>query len=240
MREPRIDLARVERCLRELQRAFPRINETLRSRRDALGDDVVANLLEGYAYVNTMLEQGVDPFRRGQHSHLLELNTIVLCGTSPEERRRFHRHIEATEAHFYEVVGGGIREIMEWYDRHRGDDPWRQAAGVYVHALSEPQLFIEGNHRTGSLIISFMLVRAGKPPFVVKPRQCQRLFRPVDADPGDPQAHASGAVAAAQDEENLRGISARACRQARTGQGFGRGGGMRLDGERATRSGRGR
>ena len=125
-----------------------------------------------------MLEQGVDPFRRGQHSHLLELNTIVLCGTAPEERRRFHRHIEATEAHFYEVVGGGIREIMEWYDRHRGDDPWRQAAGVYVHALSEPQLFIEGNHRTGSLIISFMLVRAGKPPFIVKPDNAKGYFDP--------------------------------------------------------------
>ena len=125
-----------------------------------------------------MLEERVDPFRRGQHSHLLELNTIVLCGTSPEERRRFHRHIEATEAHFYEVVGGGIREIMEWYDRHRGDDPWRQAAGVYVHALSEPQLFIEGNHRTGSLIISFMLVRAGKPPFIVKPDNAKGYFDP--------------------------------------------------------------
>ena len=125
-----------------------------------------------------MLEQGVDPFRRGQHGHLLELNTIVLCGTSPEERRRFHRHIEATEAHFYEVVGGGIREIMEWYDRHRGDDPWRQAAGVYVHALSEPQLFIEGNHRTGSLIMSFMLVRAGKPPFIVKPDNAKGYFDP--------------------------------------------------------------
>ena len=67
---------------------------------------------------------------------------------------------------------------MEWYDRHRGDDPWRQAAGVYVHALSEPQLFIEGNHRTGSLIISFMLVRAGKPPFIVKPDNAKGYFDP--------------------------------------------------------------
>jgi hypothetical protein len=176
MREPRIDLDRVECCLRELQRAFPRINATVASRRDSLSDEVVANLLLGYGYVNRMLE--VDPFRRGQHSHLLELNTIVLCGTSPEERRRFHRHIEATEAHFYEVVGGGIREIMEWYDRNRSDDPCRQAAGVYVHALSEPQLFIEGNHRTGSLIISFMLVRAGKPPFVVSPDNAKGYFDP--------------------------------------------------------------
>jgi prophage maintenance system killer protein len=174
----RIDLGRVERCLRELQQAFPQINETLSSRRDALGDDVVANLLEGYAYVNTMLEQRVDPFRRGQHGHLLELNAIVLCGSAAAERRRFHRHIEATESHFYETVGGGIREIMEWYDRHRGDDPWEQAAGVYIHGLSEPQLFIEGNHRTGSLIMSFMLVRAGKPPFIVKAESAKGYFDP--------------------------------------------------------------
>ena len=62
MREPRIDLDRVECCLRELQRAFPRINATLASRRDSLSDEVVANLLLGYGYVNRMLDERVDPF----------------------------------------------------------------------------------------------------------------------------------------------------------------------------------
>ena len=82
MSKSRIDLARVESCLRELQRAFPRVNETLTSRRDPMSDDVVANLLDGYAYVNELLERRTDPFRLGEHGHLLELNTIVLCGHS--------------------------------------------------------------------------------------------------------------------------------------------------------------
>ena len=98
MPEPRLELTRIERCLRAVQRDFAKINATLNSRRDTLDDDVVANMLTGYAYLNSMLEQGHDPFKRGQHGHLLELNTIVLCGHSLDERRRFHRHIEATEA----------------------------------------------------------------------------------------------------------------------------------------------
>lgn len=178
MREGRIDLARVERSLRDLQRRFEAVNRSLASPREALDDEVLANLLAGYAYVNRMLAEGVDPFRRGQHGHLLELNTIVLCGTDPAARRRFHQHVEATEAHFYETPGGGIREIMDWWERHPGDDVWCKAAGVYIHALSEPQLYIEGNHRTGSLIMSFLLVRAGKPPFVVNADNAKGYFDP--------------------------------------------------------------
>ena len=178
MREERIDLARVERSLRDLQRRFEAVNRSLASPREALDDEVLANLLAGYAYVNRMLAEGVDPFRRGQHGHLLELNTIVLCGTDPAARRRFHQHVEATEAHFYETPGGGIREIMDWWERHPGDDVWCKAAGVYIHALSEPQLYIEGNHRTGSLIMSFLLVRAGKPPFVVNADNAKGYFDP--------------------------------------------------------------
>ena len=178
MREGRIDLARVEASLRDLQRRFEAVNRTLASPREALDDEVLANLVAGYAYVNRMLDEGADPFRRGQHGHLLELNTIVLCGTDPAARRRFHRHIEATETHFYETPGGGIREIMEWWGRHPADDVWCKASGVYIHALSEPQLFIEGNHRTGSLIMSFLLVRAGKPPFVVNADNAKGYFDP--------------------------------------------------------------
>jgi prophage maintenance system killer protein len=102
----------------------------------------------------------------------------VLCGTDPAERRRFHRHLEASEAHFYSAVGGGIRAVMEWYERHRHDDVWSRAAGVYVHALSEPQLFVEGNHRAGALIMSLLLVREGKPPFVVKADNAKGYFDP--------------------------------------------------------------
>jgi hypothetical protein len=52
MPEPRLELTRIERCLRAVQRDFAKINATLNSRRDTLDDDVVANMLTGYAYLN--------------------------------------------------------------------------------------------------------------------------------------------------------------------------------------------
>jgi hypothetical protein len=33
--------------------------------------------------------------------------------------------------------------------------------------LSEPELFIEGNHRTGTLVMSYILAHDGHPPFVL-------------------------------------------------------------------------
>jgi hypothetical protein len=49
MREVRIDLSRVRHCLWDLQRAFPKINANLATRRDELQDEVVDNLLQGTA-----------------------------------------------------------------------------------------------------------------------------------------------------------------------------------------------
>jgi Fic family protein len=44
--------------------------------------------------------------------------------------------------------------------------------------LSEPQLFIEGNHRTGALIMSWLLAREGKPPFVLSVDNAKAYFDP--------------------------------------------------------------
>jgi hypothetical protein len=44
--------------------------------------------------------------------------------------------------------------------------------------LSEPQLFIEGNHRTGALIISYILAREGHPPFVLNVANAKAYFDP--------------------------------------------------------------
>jgi hypothetical protein len=42
----------------------------------------------------------------------------------------------------------------------------------------QPQLFIEGNHRTGSLIASLELLRAGEPPFVLNRDNAIAYFNP--------------------------------------------------------------
>jgi hypothetical protein len=52
------------------------------------------------------------------------------------------------------------------------------AAEVYVAILTRPQLFIEGNHRTGSLISSWISLYYGFPPFVLSFENALDYFEP--------------------------------------------------------------
>lgn len=135
-------------------------------------------MIAGYALVDDFLVRGVDAFAMGSLKHLLELNTVVLCGTDPANRAEYGRHLDITERRFYEERRGGIRDLVEWYERHAQASVWKRAAGAYVRLLSQPQLFVEGNHRTGTLIMSYILVRAGEPPFVLTTENAPAYFDP--------------------------------------------------------------
>jgi prophage maintenance system killer protein len=173
-----LDLEAIATSLRRVQMEFEVINQQLSWQRDPMSDEVVENLLAGYAYVDALVDAGIDVFVMGQHKHLLELNTLVLCGRNLERRAEFAAHIEATERHFYEERQGGIEDIVEWYSRHRHEPAWKLAAGLYVRILSKPQLFIEGNHRTGVLVASYVLLRNGLPPFVLTVENALAYFDP--------------------------------------------------------------
>ena len=49
---------------------------------------------------------------------------------------------------------------------------------MYVRILSRPQLFIEGNQRTAALVMSYVVLRAGQPPFVLSARNAPDYFDP--------------------------------------------------------------
>lgn len=136
-------------------------------RREDLSQDVVRRLGEAYAYVDWLLSEDIDPFSYGNSSHLLELNHIVLCGTSNETRSLASDHMKRTEESFYEVRPGGIGTLTDWFARHLTERPDSLAIGCFVMTASSPQLFIEGNQRTATLISSLVLLRGGMPPIVV-------------------------------------------------------------------------
>ena len=143
-----------------------------------MSDDVVRNMVAGYAHVDALVADGIDVFAIGNSRLLLELNTLVLCGPGPGGREEYARHRDRTEQHFYGEREGGIRDLVEWHARHAQDPPLARAAGLYVRMLSRPQLFIEGNHRTGALVMSYVLVRAGRPPFVLTAANALAYFEP--------------------------------------------------------------
>ena len=172
----RFDLQSIEASLREVQHEFERVNQGLHYPRDRMDDEVVENLLAGYALVSQLLEAGIDLFALGNSAYLLELNTRVLCGTGEKNRNEYKKHIAASNQHFYGRADAGVQDLSEWYALHRHEPVWQRAAGFYIRILSEPQVFIEGNDRTASLVMSYILANEGYPPFVLTTANAQAYF----------------------------------------------------------------
>jgi hypothetical protein len=175
----RLNIVAIEAALVSVQRQFPRINAGLTARRDPLTDEVVANMVDGYRRIDDCLAQGIDLFRVGRSECLLELNRIVLCGEGGRQRDCSARQLRITEQHFYEACGGGVGALMDWLDVNRHVSVWRRAAGVFTRVLSQPQLYLEGNHRTGTLLMGYLLAREGLPPFVLTVDNARYFFEPA-------------------------------------------------------------
>src|SRR5262249_24494896 len=173
-----LDLSAVEASLRRVRVELDAINRHLRTPRDPMSDHVIRNMVARYMLVDELVSTAVDPFAPGHHKRLLELNSLGVCGTAPARRAQYAQHLAATERRFYEDRNGGIRELVEWYARHRRDSAWKRAAGAYTMILGQPQLFIEGNHRTGALVMSYILLTASLPPFVLSVDNAVAYFTP--------------------------------------------------------------
>ena len=174
----RLDLPAIERALRKVQGRFAELSRHFTEPRDPLTDEVLRNVVDGYAQIDDYVARGVDLFDLQQLNLMLEINATVLCGRDPARRLEYAQHLAATEEHFFNNVEGGIKDLYNWYCAYRSESVWKRAAGVYVRILSKPQLFIEGNNRTGSLIVSYLLMRAGLPPFVLTLDNAEGYFNP--------------------------------------------------------------
>ena len=174
----RLDLPAIERALREVQSRFAELSEHFTEQREPFSDEVLHNMLAGYALVDDYVARGVDLFDLQQVNLMLEINATVLCGNDPDRRLEYAEHLAATEKHFFNNEEGGIKDLFGWYKAHRNETVWKRAAGSYVRILSKPQLFIEGNNRSGSLIVSYLLMRAGQPPFVLTLENAEGYFNP--------------------------------------------------------------
>ena len=176
----RLNIPAIEASLAAVQREFPRINAHLSDRRDPLTDEVVANMVAGYRCVDRCLSEGIDLFGMGESARLVEVNRVVLCGESGRRQGDEHPgHLDHAQRQFYETEGGGVGGLMDWLALHRTDSACKLAAGVFARVLSQPQLYPEGNHRTGALLMSYLLARDGRPPFVLTVDNARHFFEPA-------------------------------------------------------------
>jgi hypothetical protein len=173
----RLRLGRIEDELRDVQRHFPAINALLNCRRDEFTDTVRQNMLTAYEFLDAMVGDDLDFFSEEGLEALLQLNHLVLLGRGYDPRA-FRGHITVTRRQFFANFREYVKPIRRWYRKHEMENPYKIASQVYVGVLSQPQLYQEGNHRTGSLIASGMLLQNGCPPFVLTRQNAVAYFNP--------------------------------------------------------------
>jgi hypothetical protein len=154
-----LNLQAIASTLRATQDQIGDITDAPEARRDEFYDEIRRNMVACYTCLDNALANRVDLFANGGSGLLLELNNIVLYGTDTARRKTYASSIATNEQQFYENPEGGIGDLVDAYQMHRLESIWNRCALVYIHMLSQPQLFIEGNHRTGALLMSYLLVR---------------------------------------------------------------------------------
>lgn len=173
----RLRLGRIEDQLIDVQRHFPAINAVLNLRRDDFTDTVRQNMVAAYEFLDAAVWQDVDLFSDEGLEVLLHLNHLVLLGRG-YDAAAYRRHISATRQQFFDNFRLYVKPLRRWYRKHETENPYKVAAQVYIGVLSQPQLYQEGNHRTGSLIASGILLQNGCPPFVLTRQNAVAYFNP--------------------------------------------------------------
>ena len=145
-------------------------------RKDPFDAVVKMRMQSAFGYLDELLREQLPPFSPASIEPMLLLNHRVHYGTDAHLLAEYAKAREATAEKFYQH----IEPIQEWYERHtqRGDHPLKIAAEIYVSILGYPQLYVEGNHRTGSLIADWITVYYGVPPFVLSVDNAIAYFAP--------------------------------------------------------------
>ncbi len=176
----RFNLHNVEKSLLDVEKNWKKIDDELDfekiGRRDTFDSIVRGQMMNAYRYLDNLLARDVEPFSMEGVSQILELNNIVHYGFDFQLRLEYNQAIEYNSEKYAEC----IIPIDKWYRKHMKGKPrpLKVAAEVYVAVLGFPQLFIEGNHRTGNLLANWISMYYGRPPFVLSVENSVAYFKP--------------------------------------------------------------
>jgi hypothetical protein len=177
----RLDLEEIDASLKMVEMHWEEIDDELDlrgiGRKDTpFTETVRMRMMSAYSSLDTLLSQQMPPFSPSSIGEMLHLNQRVHYGTDQQLLSEYAKAREATAEKFYQHIG----PIQQWYEHHtqRGDHPLKLASEIYVSILGYPQLYIEGNHRTGSLVANWITVYYGFPPFVLSVDNALAYFAP--------------------------------------------------------------
>ena len=179
----RPDLRKIEEAYSEVLKNWKSIDDELEhlkiGRRDTPFDKTLMdNMLSAWDYLDFFIKnKDYGLFSDKGGPHMLEVNHRVHYGLNKKLRHEYRKAIEATT----EKYAKQVRPIREYYRVHtkKETSPNKIAANIYISILGMPQLFIEGNHRSGSIIASWINLIHNNPPFVLTIDNAIAFFRPA-------------------------------------------------------------
>lgn len=169
-RSPRpkgFDMRAVKLNLTALKHALPPIYRKLHIvDRPSLTPNEVNNLLDAYRHLSALLASGKSLTKEDA----LGLNLRCLLGN----RFREFKSLYLPAALHFAKRYGTMWHYYKWYSM---SSPWRRAAKTYSAITGGiPQPFIDGNTRTGVLLICHILASAGEPPFFLTPQNAEQFL----------------------------------------------------------------
>ncbi len=177
----RLNLEVVEQSLKKVEKNWQKIDDELDrlkiGRKDTpFNSDLREKMMSAYEYLDSLLKDEVEPFSDKSFGMMLELNNLVHYGKNIKLRYGENEALQVSKEKFYKHIG----VLNRWYEKHkkREDNPLKIAAEIYVGIVGYPQLFVEGNHRTGSMISSWIDMYHGEPPFILSPDNAVAYFAP--------------------------------------------------------------
>ncbi len=136
------------------------------------------NMLTAWEYIDFIIrKRDYSLFGERGGVDMLEINHRVHYGLDSDLRKEYRKAISATTEKFEEQ----IKPIRRYYKKNLQDSSaaLKVAAGIYIAILGAPQLYIEGNHRSGSISASWINLVHNQPPFVLTVDNAIAFFKPA-------------------------------------------------------------
>ena len=179
----RPDLQEIERSYQEVLLYWKDIDDQLDDlkigRKDTPFDQpLMDNMLCAWEYIDYFIrKKKYSLLSKEGGPHMLEINHRVHYGLDYKQREEYQKALAATTEKFSRQ----IVPIRKYYKRETvlRTSINKIASEVYIAILGQPQLFIEGNHRSGSIIASWINLASNKPPFVLSVDNAMAFFKPA-------------------------------------------------------------
>lgn len=114
-----------------------------------------------------------------------DVHALVLKGIQPEEAGRYRQEnvlisgASTTPPHFLHLTNA-MQDLVTWYSASGDMNPIIRAAELHTRFV-QIHPFVDGNGRTGRLLLNLVLMQAGYPPAIIQKEERSRYYDVLDA-----------------------------------------------------------